>query len=193
MRVVLVFFCSIIYSFCFGQVSGAGDTLSTRVYDTTNVDISSKAYFPFCSNIYSLPRENCNGNYPPNCCSYSTNLRKNQKIANWGYISCYNGSMFTWHYGASLENVKQSFENIPGQLEKQGKTFSKKLIKCFLFNEETEAYILERESFEGYKSYTLTTYGTHKGYYFYLEYSSSKEIINNEDIQPVFKQILRIK
>lgn len=193
MRVVFVSLCSIIYSFCFGQVSIKGDTLTYRVYDTTNIEIGSIAYFPFCSNSYSLPRENCNGNYPPNCCSYSTSLTKNQKIANWGYVSCYNGSSFNWQYSTSLGSVRNTFEDIPGQMEKQQKAFSKKSIKCFIYNEEAEAYIFEQESYQGYKSYTLTTYGTHNGFYFYLEYHSNKEISSNEDIQPVFRQILRIK
>ena len=193
MRVALVFLCSIIYSFCFGQDSTAGDTLTSRPYDTASIEIRSTLYFPFCSNIYNLPRENCNGNYPPNCCSYSTTLSKNSKIADWGYVSCYNGSSFNWSYRNSLFNVKHIFEDVPKQLEKQYKKFSKRPIKCFIYNVESDGYILEQETYQGYKSYTLTTYGSHNGFNFYLEYRSSKEISSNEDIQPVFRQILRIK
>jgi hypothetical protein len=193
MRIIFVSLFIILSSFCMGQVSIVGDTLASRVYDTSLIEIRSKAYFPFCASIYSLPRENCDGNNPPNCCSYSTSLSKNQKIADWGYVSCYNGSSFTWHYSTSLGSVRNMFEDIPIQMEKQQKTFSKKHIKCSIYNDEAEAYLIEQETYQGHKFYTLTTYGTHKGFYFYLEYHSIKEISSNADIQAVFRQIIGIK
>lgn len=193
MRVTLSFLCNLICFFCFGQASKMGDNLTSRVYDTTRIEISSKVYFPFCANIYTIPRENCEGNYPSNCCSYSTSVQKNNKISDWGYVSCYDGSSFSWNYNTSLKNLKYSFEDIPKQLESQYKTFTKKLIKCFIYNTEAEAYLLEGENFNGHKDYRLTTYGSYNGFSFSLEYRSLKKISSSEDIQPVFRQILRIK
>lgn len=192
MRLVFVFLCIITHSICFGQASTAGDTLTSRIYDTTSIEIKSIAYFPFCSNIYNLPRD-CNENLAPNCCSYYTSLRKNQKVADWGYVSCNNGSSFHWYYGSSFEGVKRSFEDAPKQWEKQQKSLSKKQIKCFIYNKEADAYIIEQETYQGNKFYVLTTYGSFNGFNFYLEYRSSKMIKDNEDIQPVFRQILRIQ
>jgi hypothetical protein len=192
MRLGFILFCNMFCSISFGQISIVGDTLVSNVYDTTKIEIRSLICFPFCSNTYSLPRD-CHGNNPPNCCSYSTSLRNNQKIAEWGYVSCYNGSSFTWHYSTTLENAKSTFEDIPTQIEKQQKKFLKKSVKCLIYNKEAEAYILEQESYQGYKSYTLTTYGSYNGFNFYLEYHSNKEINSTENIQPVFRQILRIQ
>lgn len=85
------------------------------------------------------------------------------------------------------------FEDMPKQIEKQQKTFFKKQIRCFIFNQETDAYLITQESFEGHKSYLLTTYGAHNGFYFHLEYHSRQEIKSTEDLQPVFRQILTIQ
>lgn len=196
MRLLIVSFIIILYSSCTGHTGQAnfkGDTLRSGIYDTTSIEISSKVKFPFCGTLYDLPRENCNGNLPPNCCGYSTSLQKGQKTASWGYVSCYNGSSFTWNYSGSLGSARNSFEDIPRQLKNQQKNFSQKKIRCLVYNTETEAYLLEQESYQGNKDYLLTTYGSHNGFYFYLEYRSMNKIISSKDIQPVFRQILQIK
>ncbi len=196
MRLLIVSFCIILYASCTGhrgQASFKGDSLSSRVYDTTSIEISSKVYFPFCGTVYDLPRENCNGNLPPNCCAYSTSLQKGQKTASWGYVTCYNGSSFTWQYNSSMESVRNSFEDIPRQIKNQQKSFSQKKIKVLIYGIETDAYLIEQETFKDDTSYLLTTYGSHNGFYFYLEYHSMNKIVSSEDIQPVFRQILQIK
>lgn len=193
MRLLLICLFSLFFSFGCRQASIKGDTLNPGTYDTTSIEIRSGTSFPFCGTTYPVPRENCSENLPANCCSYSTSLSNHQKEASWGYVSCYNGSSFTWHYNSSIGNAKNTFEDVPQQLEKQQKSFSRKKIKCVVYNQETDAYLMTQESFEGHKSYLLTTYGTHNGFYFYLEYHSLQEIKSTEDLQPVFRQILTIR
>jgi hypothetical protein len=192
MRQVLVLLCFLWYSFSFGQDKIPGDSLNSRVYDTLSITVGSNIYFPFCGAVYTLPRD-CNGNQPPNCCIYETSVQKNQKQADWGYVSCYNGSSFHWYYTNSLVNAGNQLEEMTRQIKKQQKTYKEQKIKCQVFDTETEARVLELESLQGYKSYLLASYGTHNGYYFYIEYWSSAKIVSTADLQPVFRQILQLK
>lgn len=168
-----------------------GDTLLPGSYDTVRIELESKISFPFCSEIYQIPRE-CGINYPPNCCTYTTSLYRNEKTVNTGFVSCGNGSSLSWNYSSSLETAKHNYESIPGQWEKQQNKFKKSKLKCLILGKESEAYLIEREFSAGNVNYTLITYGTHSGYNFLLQYSSSNKITTNEDIQPFLRPIIRL-
>ncbi|HBI00049.1 MAG TPA: hypothetical protein DDY18_00320 [Flavobacterium sp.] len=192
MRLIFIFVSVLIYKLSFGQISIVGDTLKPGVYDTIQIEIKSVISFPFCSNNYKLPRE-CEGDFPTKCCSYSTYLQKDEKTSTSGFVSCENGSSLSWFYNASLEDAKLNFESIPTQWEKQQKTFLKRPIKCFVFDKQVDGYIIEQETYQGNKYYTLITYGSKNGFYFLLKYHSQYKITCNEDIQPVFRQFLRVQ
>jgi len=166
-----------------------GDTLPPGVFDTVSIEIQSKAFFPFCAKLYSIPRD-CGKNMPPECCSYSTYLRQNDKVAGDGHVSCGNGSMLSWFYFESVEIARQSTEGVPPQMKNQHKQFSVTKIKCLVMGQEADGFMTEAESFTGYKSYVLYTYGSHNGYSFSLQYHSMNRIITNEDIQPFIREIL---
>ena len=169
-----------------------GDTLLPGTYDTVRIELESKISFPFCSEIYKIPRE-CNINLPPNCCTYRTSPYKNEKTLNTGSVSCSNGSSLYWHYSSSLETAKHNFENMSGQWEKQQKNSKKTKIKCLILGKETEAYLIENVLSTGQFSYTLIAYGTHKGYNFLLQYNSFNNTDSNKDIQPFLHPIIKFK
>jgi|GEM_PF-3319435 len=191
MRLLFVVLCGLACSLCSGQIPVPGDNLTSRLYDTVSMEIGSKTHFLFCSKSYELPRD-CNDSYPANCCSYSAFLLKNRKVADLAYVSCGNGSSFVWHYGNSLENARSNFESIPTQTL-HSKVVSKTLIKCIVYDKEMPGYMIQLRNSQGGVSYLLTTYGTYNGYFFWLEYTTAKEIKSNEDIQPAFRHIFRIQ
>src|ERR1035437_1431857 len=108
-----------------------GDTLNNKLYDTLRIELESKVIFPFCSNTYQIPRD-CDKPYPPNCCTYSTNMYKGQKVATDGNISCFNGSSLIWHYISKIEDAKRFMETMVNKLNHNLKHLSKKLLnaKC---------------------------------------------------------------
>ena len=192
MRPVIVFLCSITYTLCSGQTAVPGDTLQSITYDTLSVQIESTAYFPFCSTIYNLPT-GCKPGQQRSCCRYSTYTGKNQKTASYGYVSCIDGTSFHWDYRNSLAEARNNFGGGIRVAEPPLKSSSRKPVKCLIYDQPAEAYILSEENVNGYKSYTLFTYGSHNGFYFNLELRSENEIRTNEDIPAVLRQILKIQ
>ena len=169
-----------------------GDTLNNKLYDTLRIELESKVIFPFCSNTYQIPRD-CDKPYPPNCCTYSTNMYNGQKVATYGNISCLNGSSLIWYYISKIEDARRFMENMVQQLKPQFKTFKQTVIKCEVLGQETMGYLLESETTTGYKSNRIITVGNCNGYTVYLEYSTSSKLSSNLDIQPIIKQILKFK
>ena len=193
MRTCLIIFILFCFSRSFAQIAKSGDSLQNGFYDTSSIEIQGTKVFPFCSILYKLPRE-CADNLPTNnCCGYNTSLRNGQKLADWGYVSCHNGSVLSWTYYSSLESAKKDAENIIPQWRKQQKELKVEKIKCYVMETETESYNIEMESFTGHKSYALLTYGSYNGYSFTLEYRSQNKITSNTNIQEFLKPILRLK
>lgn len=188
--IICILFC---FSRSFAQSATSGDSLQKGFYDTSSIEIQGTKVFPFCSNLYKLPRE-CTDNLPTNnCCGYNTSLKQGQKLAEWGYVSCHNGSVLSWTYYSSLEGAKKDAENIIPQWKNQQKEIKVEKLKCVVMGTETESYNIEMESFTGRKSYALLTYGTHNGYSFTLEYRSLNKITLNNNIQEFLQPILRLK
>jgi hypothetical protein len=192
MRNFFMFFMLVGSLSSLAQSSKPGDTLRPGIYDTMRIEISSTTSFPFCSNLYKLPRD-CNDNMPPNCCSYSTSLEKNEKISRYGSVSCGNGSSLFWYYYGSLGSAKQDTDGVLPQWKGQQKELNIQNIKCMVMGKEMEAYMVEMVSFQDHKSYILLTYGTYNGYIFTLQYHSMKKISSNEDIQPFLREIIRFQ
>jgi hypothetical protein len=184
--------CFIFFSaICFGQLPNVGDKLKHGAYDTLNIEIQSLVSFQFCSETYTLPRD-CDGNYPPNCCTYSTSLYKGENLARHGFVSCYNGSSLSWSYFQTPDIAKQNAENFLPQLENQMKKFKQTPIKLFVMNKESNGFVVETETLQGFVNYYIITHGTHNGFNFSLQYSSAKKINTTEDLQPVIRQIIRL-
>ena len=186
---LLVFSCAT----SFAQGIKSGDALQNGFYDTISIEIQGTKVFPFCGNLYQLPRE-CSENLPTNnCCGYNTSIRKGQKLADWGYVNCHNGSVLSWTYYSSLAGAQKDADNFLPQWKKQQKELKVEKIKCYVMGTETESYDIEMESLTGYKSYVLLTYGTHNGYSFTLEYRSLQKITSDNNIQAFLQPILRLK
>ena len=176
---------------CFGQLPDVGDSLKHGAYDTLSIEIQSKIVFQFCSETYTIPRD-CDGDYPPNCCSYSTSLYKGENRSRHGNVSCYNGSSLSWTYFQTPDIAKQNVENFLPQVEKQMKKFISTPIKIFVMNKETNGYLVETETLQGFVGYILITHGTYNGFNFSIQYRSIKKINSTEDLQPVVRQIMKL-
>ncbi|MBV9987528.1 MAG: hypothetical protein JO301_07610 [Chitinophagaceae bacterium] len=192
MRAILILICSPGSLFCSAQYPSSGDTLAKGRFDTVFVQIRNRASFPFCSSTYSLP-DGCSEDRPENCCGYLATVRKNQKVATEGSVGCDNGTMLSWVYCRDAGGARYSFESTTNQYAGMPHSLPRKPVKCLVFCQEADGYLLERELGNGRKSFLLTTYGSHNGFYFSLEYRSIKTITTTDDIQPIFRQILSIQ
>jgi hypothetical protein len=187
---------------CLCQVYPPGDTLTMSTYETSRIylvnktygfDIESKTQFPFCSQIYKIPKD-CVSPYEPDCCRYTTNTYDGQKTAIIGTVSCLNGYSLSWTYTQDISEAKAEAEEMSGQIEAQTTNFRKEKINCYVLGQESSMYKLEGETKSGVKLRELLYYGSYKSYNFVISYLSVfKKLESNEDIQPAIRNIIRFK
>jgi hypothetical protein len=168
------------FSTAFGQVAKID---SSFAFTTNSMQVSRIDSFVFASRTYAIPRD-CDKKDQSNCCSY---------LSNPGQVGCNNGTSLGWYFMPTLNIAKENVESIASQWEKQMKTFSKKKIICYLLDKEVEGFNISYSTKDGNKGSLIITSGVVDGKAVVLELGSQKELKKNNDIQPVFRQILKLK
>jgi hypothetical protein len=200
MRTKFLIICLLFSEICFCQAYPPGDSLNLMAFDTLRVemigevkgyDLQSTTQFPFCSQIFKII-DDCDDPQISNCCRFATNVYEPQKTINVGSVNCmYSGRTLSWMYTNDTLDAKQMMESYISQVTEQSLSLKKRSVKCFIMNQESQAYLCEIESKSNLKYSVLYYYGSYKQYHFMLSYSHIGTLNSNEAIQPSFKEIFR--
>jgi hypothetical protein len=177
---LLTLFCILFSPGLFAQVGQPDSLLPYSVTLEQEVRTDS---FVFVAKTYALPRK-CNRKNQSNCCSYRSNPDQ---------VGCYDGTTMFWTFMPNVEMAKFNVDNVVIQREKQYSSFEKKSIICFLMGLEVPGYQINYETKEGGKGSTVITSGMVNDQAILIELHTSKPLKKNKDIQPVFRQIIRLK
>jgi addiction module HigA family antidote len=139
--------------------------------------------FVFVGTTYALPRD-CKRKNQSNCCSYRSNPDQ---------VGCYEGTTLSYIYMPDLETAKMNLENVILQRENCFLSFEKKSITCFLLGKEVPGYQINYETKEGARGSDIITVGKVNNQTIFIELRSIKPKTKNKEIQPVFRQIIRLK
>ena len=73
------------------------------------------------------------------------------------------------------------------------KKFNQTAIKLFICNQKVTAYKLNYTTFQKYKGHEIIAYGTINGQHVMVHLHSQKELNSNNDMQPVFQEIIKFE
>ena len=141
--------------------------------------------FAFCFIKFKIPRI-CDSEDQSNCCAvteYPANsfMQENQ-------LGCSNGNAIYWTYFKTEQIAKSNFEN------KLGMDYYKcRRITCYLNGKKTKGYKLICKLSEGKYFFQILTYGFVNGQSVLVRLVTLNEIKKDKQIQPAFKQILRLR
>ena len=182
----------LIPGFLFSQQSRDSNAVEEPIYDTTSIDIKSTNSFYFCSKRYKIPRD-CDKKDQSGCCSFSSQIFLNQKLPVSGHLGCYDGTSLSWNYFETDEQARSSFEGYSPQIKRQMKKFNQTAIKLFICNQKVTAYKLNYTTFQKYRGHEIIAYGTINGQHVMVHLHSQKELNSNNDMQPVFQEIIKFE
>lgn len=177
-----------------GFAQQVNDSIVIPVYDTTSVNISlrSRNYFPFCSKIYKIPKVS-NRQDQSLCCFYETNIIKGETTSMGGQLSCNDGTSLFWIYHDKHEYAKESWKRMAIQQKEQSISYTQVLIKCFLVDQEVEAYLLSFELRSGQKVKEIIAYGTINGQSMVVTFMTLKKLSCNDDIPETFRPFIKLE
>ncbi|HUC81314.1 MAG TPA: hypothetical protein VMR70_10385 [Flavisolibacter sp.] len=138
--------------------------------------------FDFCGKYFKIPRD-CNKKSLANCCSGQ--VRPAQ-------MACYNGNGLSWTYFNDINIAEQNVESFISQMVKQQKITIAEPITCNLMGKQVKAYRVACTTTENHKWNVIITSGVVFGQPVLVELRTEKPLLKNKELQPVFRQIVRL-
>jgi hypothetical protein len=153
-------------------------------YASTPPHITRTDSFVFASRTYALPGP-CAGEGQANCCTYQNNPDR---------VYC-NNAVLTWFYEYNIEEAVKAAGWMVSQTGKglERYNFKKEPITCYLFDKQVSGYAMSLDSKEMAMAYTIIVSGEVDGKAVVVQLETEKKPKDNSELQPVIRQILRLK
>ncbi|MDX5348291.1 MAG: hypothetical protein LPK19_13725 [Hymenobacteraceae bacterium] len=160
----------------------AGKSANTAVGEAKNQTGKAET-FQFGNRTYQVPKS-CGTKEAFNCCSYSKNPDQ---------LGCKNGTALIWYYIPTLKLAAENVETTVYEMEQNMPYVRKEPVTCYLIDKEVKGYAVSYQSQDGHKGYRILVAGTVDGKAVMVILNSRQKILKNEQLQPVIRQIVRLK
>lgn len=138
--------------------------------------------FNICGFRFSTLRDCAEGSWR-NCCSFYTEPT---------YVTCTDIGSLSWHNMRSLEIAEMNMKQHIADLRKENKIISIDTIACNVLGYQAKAYHLKRSNSDGTKYSDIRMGAVVNGQPILLELRLFNTISTNQQIPPVFRQIVTI-